>query len=136
MTSRDTKRILFAAEDVMTAQVSRLMRLAESLPSDRFEVHFATAEFSATVFADTNFRRHRVHSLPREQMLASVAAGKQVYDPAVLSRLPSGDLCDVMTWGDLVLYPHAPELAPTQGAPSTQHYLGPVLSSAPVELRV
>lgn len=233
MAFRETKRILFFAENVTTAQVSRLMSLAESLPADRFEVHFAAAEFSPTVFAGTSFRRHQVYSLPREQMLASVTAGKQVYDSAVLSRYleeehnllrgvrpdlvvgnfrpsltvsaplagvplatvinahwspfstreafpipdhptvklvglevarrflpkalpaafslfakpvnglrkkhglsPIGDLRDVMTWGDLVLYPDTPELAPTRDAPSTHHYLGPVLWSAPVELPV
>jgi len=86
MPARDTKRILFIAENVTTAQVSRLASLASHLPSDRFEVHFAAAEFSPTIFSGSGFQRHRIDSLPREQMLSAVAAGKQVYDTAVLSR--------------------------------------------------
>jgi len=47
---------------------------------------------------------------------------------------PIGNLNEVMTWGDVVLHPDTPELAPTRGAPSTHHYLGRVPCSAPVSL--
>jgi UDP:flavonoid glycosyltransferase YjiC (YdhE family) len=43
-----------------------------------------------------------------------------------------GSLREVMTWGDVVLQPDTPELAPTRGAPSTHHYLGRIPWSAPV----
>jgi len=223
MTSTEPKRILFVAENVTTDQVTRLVSLAGSLPEQRFEVTFAASQFDPVVFDGMGFQRRRIHSLPRDQMLSRVAAGKQVYDDSVLrdyveqerdllkdsrpdlvvanfrpsltvsaplhgvplatvvgaywspyavrdgfpipdhptvklvglsvarrflpKALPAafalfakpinelrrrhglpaiGDLLDVMTWGDWVLHPDLPELAPTRGAPSHHHYLGRV----------
>ena len=86
MASPELNRILFVAENVTTAQVSRLATLARALPEDRFEVVFACADFHPVVFANTRFERRRIHSLPREQILRAVAAGRQAYDATVLDQ--------------------------------------------------
>ncbi len=47
---------------------------------------------------------------------------------------PIGDLLDVLTYGDLVLYPDVPELCPTRSLPAHHHFLGPVCWSPETEL--
>jgi UDP:flavonoid glycosyltransferase YjiC (YdhE family) len=47
---------------------------------------------------------------------------------------PVGSLPQVLTHGDLTLFPDVPALVPTAGAPTTHHYLGPVLWSPAVPL--
>ena len=45
-----------------------------------------------------------------------------------------GNLFEVLTCADYVLYPDVPELAPTRGLPAHHHYLGPVLWAPELEL--
>ncbi len=40
---------------------------------------------------------------------------------------PVGDLLEVLTYGDLTLYPDLPELTPVTDLPVTHHFIGPVL---------
>lgn len=47
---------------------------------------------------------------------------------------PVGDLLQVLTFGDQVLYPDLPALTPVEPRPSHHHFLGPVLWSPALEL--
>ncbi|HXI56155.1 MAG TPA: nucleotide disphospho-sugar-binding domain-containing protein [Polyangia bacterium] len=80
------RRILFVAEAVSLAQVVRLVTLARALDPLRYEVHFASAQFDALIFAGTTFHRHTIHSLPAAVVEARVAAGRRPYSVRTLSR--------------------------------------------------
>jgi UDP:flavonoid glycosyltransferase YjiC (YdhE family) len=82
--SRRRPRILFVSENVTLAQVVRLVRLAQSLDAERYEIHFACASFDELCFRGTTFARHRIFTLP--DALRELDAGRRVYDVGVLER--------------------------------------------------
>ena len=57
------QRVLFVAENVTLAQCVRLVTLARALEPERYEVHFACADFPDLVFAGTRFVQHPLVSL-------------------------------------------------------------------------
>ena len=69
---RRIKRVLFVSEAVTLAQIVRLAWLAERVPAERYEVHFASASFPDFVFAGTTFRRWPLHSLAPEVVEVAV----------------------------------------------------------------
>lgn len=76
--------ILFVAEAVTLAQVVRLVTLARSLPSERYEVHFASSDFPELVFGETQFLRHEVATLSPSRAARALDAGRRLYEKADL----------------------------------------------------
>lgn len=90
--ARYRRRVLFVSEAVTLAQVVRLVVLARSLPPAEYEVHFAAAAFDHLVFAGTDFRRWRIHSLAPALVDRRVRRGARIYSGAVLRRYLADDL--------------------------------------------
>jgi UDP:flavonoid glycosyltransferase YjiC (YdhE family) len=87
------KRILFIAEAVTLAQVTRLAVLARALEKGgRYEAHFACAHFDPMVFEPGEFRRWPIHSLSKDVVEAKIASGKRIYETDVLSRYVAEEL--------------------------------------------
>ena len=85
------KRILFVAEAVTLAHVTRPLVLARSLDPARYEVHFACAERFPFVFKDESFRRWPIESIPTGQFLEALASGRQLYDYQTLAAYAQAD---------------------------------------------
>lgn len=77
-------RVLFFAESVTSAQVTRLATLAGCLPEEMFDVHFASARFEPLVFGGTSFQQHRVRSVEPDAAARALRAGRRIYDRATL----------------------------------------------------
>jgi UDP:flavonoid glycosyltransferase YjiC (YdhE family)/uncharacterized protein (DUF2141 family) len=85
-------KILFYAESVTTAQVTRLATLARCLDPGRYEVHFASAEFEPVVFDGAVFQRHQIRSIGAAAALRALRAGRRLYDTRTLSRYVEEDV--------------------------------------------
>ena len=86
-------RILFIAEAVTLAQVTRLAVLARALEEDRrYEAHFACASFDPMVFRPGELRRWPIYSLAKHDVEAKIASGKRIYETDVLSRYVAEEL--------------------------------------------
>jgi UDP:flavonoid glycosyltransferase YjiC (YdhE family) len=82
------QRVLFVAEKVTLAQCVRLVTLARALDPERYEVHFACADFPDLVFAGTRFVRHPLASLAPELAARALAAGRRLYEaPQLLAYI-------------------------------------------------
>jgi UDP:flavonoid glycosyltransferase YjiC (YdhE family) len=86
------KKILFIAEAVTLAHVGRGIALAATLDPARYEVHFACADGYERFFKGTEFNRWSIKSIPSEQFLQALAAGKPVYSEATLTSYVVEDL--------------------------------------------
>lgn len=86
------KKILFIAEAVTLAHVGRGLALAATLDPARYEVHFACADGYQRFFEGTDFIRWTIKSIPSEQFLQALAAGKPVYSEATLTSYVVEDL--------------------------------------------
>ena len=86
------RRILFIAENVTMAQVVRLLALAQHLPSERYEVHFACSDATPWLFSGTSFRRWPLFTIDGPRALAALARGERLYDVATLERYVSDEL--------------------------------------------
>ncbi|HTV20568.1 MAG TPA: nucleotide disphospho-sugar-binding domain-containing protein [Polyangiaceae bacterium] len=79
------RRVLFVAETVTLAQCVRLVTLARALDPDRYEVHFASADFPDLVFAGAPFVQHRITTLAPEAAARALESGRRLYEtPDVL----------------------------------------------------
>jgi UDP:flavonoid glycosyltransferase YjiC (YdhE family) len=85
-------RILFVAENVTVAQVVRLVKLAQALPTDRYEVHFASAGFPEFIFAGLPFVLHEITTLPTARATAALESGKRMYEQRQLQRYVEAEL--------------------------------------------
>lgn len=84
MSSR--RRVLFVAENVTLAQCVRLVALARSLDTERYEVHFACSDFPELVFEGTPFVQHRITTLAPDVARRALEAGRRLYETADLLR--------------------------------------------------
>jgi UDP:flavonoid glycosyltransferase YjiC (YdhE family) len=80
------RRILFVTENITLAQVVRLATLAQGLPSDRYEVHFACSDFDPLVFEGTEFQRWPLFTIDKEAGFKALAKGERLYDVRTLER--------------------------------------------------
>jgi UDP:flavonoid glycosyltransferase YjiC (YdhE family) len=87
-----TTKLLFVAEDVTLAQLVRLVTLASSLDSERYEVHFAASRFDDLVFAGTRFVRHVLTTLPADVAERALVAGKRLYEKRTLLEYMRAEL--------------------------------------------
>jgi UDP:flavonoid glycosyltransferase YjiC (YdhE family) len=86
------QRILFFAEAVTLAHVSRPLVLASGLDPERYEVHFACADGYDLFLKDTGFTRWSIDTIPAEQFLNALASGSRLYDYETLSHYLEDDL--------------------------------------------
>ena len=86
------KRILFVAEAVTLAHVSRPFVLAQSLDPLEFEVHFACASQFDFVFTKASFQRRKINSISPESFLRALATGSRLYSRRTLCRYVEEDL--------------------------------------------
>jgi len=87
------KRILFFAEAVTLAHVTRPLVLAQSLDSARYDVHFACAEGFEFVFPeDSSISMWPLNSISSEQFIKALASGARFYDKKTLSAYIAEDI--------------------------------------------
>lgn len=84
-------RVLFVSEAVTLAQVVRLVVLARSLPTDRYEVHFASARFDDLMFGGSRFVRWPIRSIDPAVVERTVARGGTVWDEDLLMAYVDDD---------------------------------------------
>jgi UDP:flavonoid glycosyltransferase YjiC (YdhE family) len=85
------KRILFVSEAITLAQMVRLVTLARALPSELYELHFASSQFPELVFDGLEARRWPLWGLSPHAAMARVASGKRLYSRRVLRRYIAAD---------------------------------------------
>jgi UDP:flavonoid glycosyltransferase YjiC (YdhE family) len=86
LSNHPRRRVLFVAENVTLAQCVRLVTLAQALPREQYEVHFACSEFADLVFSGTHFVQHHIASLSPEAATRALETGKRLYEKADLLR--------------------------------------------------
>lgn len=86
------RKVLFVTENITLAQVVRLATLARGLPSDEYEVHFACSDFEPLIFDGTNFERHELFTIDKEQGFKALAKGERLYDVKTLERYVADEL--------------------------------------------
>jgi len=86
------KRILFFAEAVTLAHVTRPLVLAQSLDSTQYEVHFACAKGFDFVFPkNSNITRWYIHSIPSKTFIKALASGARFYNKKTLTNYINED---------------------------------------------
>ncbi len=78
------RRILFCAEAVTLAHVTRPFVLARALDPERYEIHFACADGYDWLLANSDFVRHALHSISPARFMRALANGSPLYDLATL----------------------------------------------------
>lgn len=86
------RRVLFVSENITLAQVVRLLALAEALPRDRYEVHFACGQGDDWLFEGQSFRRWSLSTLDGPSALSALARGKRIYEQSTLERYVKDEL--------------------------------------------
>jgi UDP:flavonoid glycosyltransferase YjiC (YdhE family) len=88
------KKILFIAEAATLSQVVRLLVLARGLDPQRYEVHFASAQFDERIFSGTNFARWPITSVSPEKIVSTIneSKTKHPYTKAVLAKYVADEL--------------------------------------------
>lgn len=86
------KKILLIAEAVTLAHVGRLLALAQGLPPEQHEIHFACADGYDFCFQGSTFQRWRIDSISSRQFLQALAQGSPVYDEATLQAYVADDV--------------------------------------------
>lgn len=86
------RRILFVAEAVTLAHVTRPLVLARSLDPADFETHFACAERFDFIYSDEHFQRWPLDSICSDRFLAAVSSGSPLFDQATLEAYVHEDL--------------------------------------------
>ncbi len=88
----ERKRILFFAEAVTLAHVSRPYVLASGLDRDRYTIGFACAPGSERILADPSLNCLPLTSIPGATFLQRLASGRPLYSEADLERYVAEDL--------------------------------------------
>jgi UDP:flavonoid glycosyltransferase YjiC (YdhE family) len=84
-------RILFFAEAVTLAHITRPLTLAQALAADKFEIHFACAPGKDFFFNDVNFKRWPIFSIKDDAFLNALSNGAPLYDVKTLARYVEDD---------------------------------------------
>ena len=90
-------RILFIAEAVTLAHVSRASVLARTLDPERFEVHAAWDPRYNALLGELAFPFHPIRSIPTNEFLARVASGRPLHDTRTLRAYVEEDLATIRT---------------------------------------
>lgn len=81
----DRRKILFIAEAVTLAHVTRPLVLARSLDPSRYEVHFACADRFPFVFEDETFTRWSIESIEAKRFFSALNRGSPLFDYRTLA---------------------------------------------------
>ena len=92
MGSTDRKRILFIAEAVTLAHVVRPLVLAQSLDSERYEVHFASANRYGFLLQKSSLRFWQINSISSDAFLRALSQGARLYNYRTLDQYVADDL--------------------------------------------
>ena len=90
MTGR--RKILFVAEAATLAHITRPLVLANGLNSDKYEIHFASADRYSFIFGADKFQRWPLNSLSTEKFLKRVAGGKPTFEYSEIREYVVDDL--------------------------------------------
>jgi UDP:flavonoid glycosyltransferase YjiC (YdhE family) len=82
----ERKKILFVSEDITLAQVVRLVQLAKSLETSKYEIHFACSEFRKIVFSGTSFIQWNLNNIGPEKMQKALDESKPIYSEEILEN--------------------------------------------------
>jgi len=85
-------RILFFAEAVTLAHVTRPLVLANALDPERYEVHFACASRYDFLLKKSGHTHWSIDSIPVERFLHALATGSRLYDYRTLKYYLEDDL--------------------------------------------
>src|ERR1044071_6428597 len=88
----DRKRILFIAEAVTLAHVVRPLVLAQSLDSEQYEVHFASADRYGFLFQKSNLRCWQINRISSAAFLRALSHGARLYSYRALEQYVIDDL--------------------------------------------
>lgn len=80
------KHLLFIAEAVTLAHVTRLLALARNLPADTYEILFACDPRFDELLAEYSFMRRRIYTVPSRCFMQALEKGRPLYDLATLNR--------------------------------------------------
>lgn len=86
------KRVLFVSENITLAQVVRLVTLADALPTEQYEVHFACQGFPDFIFEQRAWKRWPLWTVPAKKVFRSLESGGKLYSRSVLKRYVRADL--------------------------------------------
>jgi UDP:flavonoid glycosyltransferase YjiC (YdhE family) len=86
------RRILFCAEAVTLAHVTRPYVLARSLDSAQYEIHFACADGFDWLLNRAGFTRHSLRSITPGRFMRALANGSPLYDLATLEGYVREDM--------------------------------------------
>src|SRR5689334_24220602 len=92
MGSTDRKRILFIAEAVTLAHIVRPLVLAQSLDSERYEVHFASADRYGFLLQKSSLRYWQINSISGDAFLRALSHGARLYSYRTLEQYVTDDL--------------------------------------------
>lgn len=85
-------RILFIAEAVALAHLTRPLLLARSLDPEQYDIHFACANGHEQFLEGTNFAVTSITTVPSRQFLIALAKGFHTYSPKTLQNYVEDDL--------------------------------------------
>jgi UDP:flavonoid glycosyltransferase YjiC (YdhE family) len=85
-------RILFIAETVALAHLTRPLLLARSLDPDQYEIHFACAQGHEQFFEGAGFAVTSIRTVPSRQFLIALAKGFHTYSRQALMDYVEDDL--------------------------------------------
>ena len=86
------RRILFVAEAVTLAHVTRPLVLAQALDPARYELHFACADGYEKLLEGLPARRWSIASITPQRFMDALAKGQPIYDRATLEGYLQEDL--------------------------------------------
>src|SRR5262245_56090499 len=72
-------RVLFVAEAVTLAHVSRPLALAQALDRDRYVIEFACGDAWANLVDTAGFPRHRIPTISPDQFASRLGTGERLY---------------------------------------------------------
>lgn len=82
----EKQRILFISEDITLAQVVRLVQLAKSLDTQKYEVHFACSDFKELIFKNTSFTQWKINNIGKEKMQEALDESRPIYTEEILEK--------------------------------------------------
>jgi UDP:flavonoid glycosyltransferase YjiC (YdhE family) len=92
VTAARRTRALFIAEAVTLAHAARPAFLANSLPGDRYEIFFASADRYRSLIGNIDGERHGLYSITPEQFAERLAHGRPLHDARTLRTYVDDDL--------------------------------------------
>jgi len=84
-------KVLFVAENITLAQVTRLVKLASSLRSE-IEIHFACSHFDPLIFHSYNFHTWKITTIRKQDVMDKLRKGEAIYSISLLQTYVSEEM--------------------------------------------